>query len=471
MSIRIALLTLLVIGLAVYAWRDWYKSLCGLILLMAVIEHPDMPKNIMGIQGLNPWNILMADILLVWVVTRRREGHVWDMPRHVTGLLLLYLAVIVVGSVRMMDDPAGLRFNPIGTMISEYFVNCMKWVIPGLLLFDGCRTQGRVRWALASIVGLYFLLAVQVVACTGPDALLTRSGMEDNRTDIQRRVGHNAVSMSVMLAGGSWAALASLPLVRPKWGRYAIAAAAGGIVLAQAMTGGRAGFLAWVGVGFVLTAVRWRKGLILVPLVPLAIGLMAPGVAERTLAGIGVVNETGNAVVDMAEATSDRALIWPIVIDKILDSPALGYGREAMVRTGLSATYAHLNFWHPHNAYLEMLLDNGIGGLLVVLLFYGVVVSRSLKLFLNRRSADCAAVGGVTAALVLSELMGAMGGLSFYPQEATVGLWAAMGLMFRVSLARLRALVSVPLVASVDPVSFTVGSVDLAGLSVPLADR
>lgn len=42
MSIRITLLTLLVIGLAVYAWRDWYVSLCGLILLMAVMEHPDM---------------------------------------------------------------------------------------------------------------------------------------------------------------------------------------------------------------------------------------------------------------------------------------------------------------------------------------------------------------------------------------------------------------------------------------------
>ena len=95
MSIRITILTLLVVGLGVYAWRDWFKALCGLILLMAVIEHPDMPKNIMGIQGLNPWNILMADVLLAWAVTRKREGLVWDMPRHVTFLLLLYLGVSV----------------------------------------------------------------------------------------------------------------------------------------------------------------------------------------------------------------------------------------------------------------------------------------------------------------------------------------------------------------------------------------
>ena len=193
--------------------------------------------------------------------------------------------------------------------------------------------------------------------------------------------------------------------------------------------------------------------------------------AERTLTGFGVIDAAGDSVVDIAEVTSDRALIWPVVIDKIMDSPALGYGREAMVRTGLSAAYAHLSFWHPHNAYLEMLLDNGMCGLLVVLLFYAVVVSRSLKLFMDRRSADCAAAGGIAAALVLSELMGAVGGLSFYPQEATVGMWAAMGLVFRVSLARSRAPASVPRLASIHPVALTVRPVALTGLSAALANR
>ena len=43
MSIRITVLYLVVAGLSIYAWKDWFKSLCGLILLMAVIEHEDMP--------------------------------------------------------------------------------------------------------------------------------------------------------------------------------------------------------------------------------------------------------------------------------------------------------------------------------------------------------------------------------------------------------------------------------------------
>ena len=92
---RIYVLWAFVAALSVYAWRDWFKSLCGLILLTAVIDHPDMPKTVMGIPGLNPWNILIVFVVFSWAVSRRREGLVWDMPRPVTVLLALYLGVVL----------------------------------------------------------------------------------------------------------------------------------------------------------------------------------------------------------------------------------------------------------------------------------------------------------------------------------------------------------------------------------------
>ena len=36
--IRLGLLGITVLGLSIYAWRDWFKSLCGLVLLMAILE-------------------------------------------------------------------------------------------------------------------------------------------------------------------------------------------------------------------------------------------------------------------------------------------------------------------------------------------------------------------------------------------------------------------------------------------------
>src|SRR5262249_10309710 len=89
--IRLTILSAAVLFLALYAWRDWYKSACGLVLLMAVMEHPDMPKTMFDMQGLNPWNLLLTVVLLAWVAQRRREGLVWDMPRHITVLLFGYL--------------------------------------------------------------------------------------------------------------------------------------------------------------------------------------------------------------------------------------------------------------------------------------------------------------------------------------------------------------------------------------------
>ncbi len=95
MSLRIIALYLLVAGLSVYAWKDWFKSLCGLILLMAVMEHGDMPSKLFGIQGLNPWNFLFGVIFLAWLCDRHRRGLVWDMPRNMSILLVLYAAVLL----------------------------------------------------------------------------------------------------------------------------------------------------------------------------------------------------------------------------------------------------------------------------------------------------------------------------------------------------------------------------------------
>jgi len=70
MGIRLTALYIFVAILLVYAWKDWFKSLCGLILLMAVIEHEDMPKSMFGTQGLNVWNVLFFGIFPAWLAVR-----------------------------------------------------------------------------------------------------------------------------------------------------------------------------------------------------------------------------------------------------------------------------------------------------------------------------------------------------------------------------------------------------------------
>jgi hypothetical protein len=43
--IRLTSLLIFVGFLTVYAWKDWFKSLCGLILLIGIIQHPGMAER------------------------------------------------------------------------------------------------------------------------------------------------------------------------------------------------------------------------------------------------------------------------------------------------------------------------------------------------------------------------------------------------------------------------------------------
>jgi O-antigen ligase len=440
-----ALWTLVAI-LTVYAWRDWFKSLCGLILLMAVIEQPDMPKSIMGIQGLNPWNILMVSVVLSWAVSRRREGLVWDMPRPIAVLLLLYLGVVLAGFARLMADRSHLEGTTTLGLVSENLINTIKWTIPGLLLFDGCRNPQRLRLAILSSLGLYLLLALQVARDIPPIALLEQS-REVARMRLRRcdRIGYSACDTSTMLAGASWAMVACLPLCRARWAKVLIGGAALVTAYSQALTGGRAGYMAWAGVGLTLCFLKWRKFLLLAPVVPILLFALFPGAAARALQGFGEMNVAGEAAANVYEVTSGRALIWPYVVDKIGESPAMGCGRLAMQRTGLTGFLAAQigeGPAHPHNAYLEWLLDNGAVGMIPVALFFGIILVWSATLFRDADNPWCAAVGGMAFSLLLAQLVGGIGAQHFYPRESTLGLWAAIFLMLRVYVERRKALAS-----------------------------
>ena len=463
--IRQILLAAFMSGLAVYAFRDWYKSLCGLILLMAVIEHPDMPKSIIGVQGLSPWNILLVIVLIAWAVNRGKEGLVWDMPRLPMVVLGLYFSVIIIAFARMMTNMDGFNdfYSVFGTIqpshaatVSEYLVNCVKWVVPGLLLFDGCRDSSRFKLGIGCLLGVYFLLGIQIIRWMPLSGALTGGELSERSLKILiNEIGFHRVNLSMMMAGAFWAILATVVLARTKYQKLMVSASALTVLFAQALTAGRAGYATWAVVGMVACVLKWRKMLLVVPFILFAVVSFVPGVAERMLQGIStpagegfIGGETSTSFdkssddVDLYVVTAGRNIAWPHVIEKIQESPFVGYGREAMKRTGtaqfLWLTYGE-SFPHPHNAYLELLLDNGVIGPVPVILFYLMILKYSVSLFLDTRSPALKAGGGVCLFLVLALLVASFGSQTFYPREGAVGMWCAVGLMLRLRVQRARA--------------------------------
>jgi len=158
----------------------------------------------------------------------------------------------------------------------------------------------------------------------------------------------------------------------------------------------------------------------------------------------GVGGQSGSVVVqsDTYEMSAGRFAIWPYVFDEIKVAPLFGFGREAMRRTGLTRRLGEdLNdpFPHPHNAYLELVLDCGLFGFVFVMPFFGFLIWRSFGLFREHGDPLCVAAGGLAGGLVLSLLVGAIGGMSSTRRSSFVGMWAAIGVLWRTSVERSRA--------------------------------
>jgi len=96
------------------------------------------------------------------------------------------------------------------------------------------------------------------------------------------------------------------------------------------------------------------------------------------------------------------------------------------------------SFPHPHNMYLQTLLDNGILGSIPIFFFWGMMLFYSARLFRSPNRLY-AAVGGLSLALMVAQLFAGIGSQYFYPTESTLTVWAAMFLALRVHVEETRA--------------------------------
>lgn len=440
MSTRFVLAIAYVVFFVFYTWRkDWFIGLCSCIILMAFVEHPDMPKSIGGIQGFNLWNILFANVFLAWWSRRRYENLELGLPGVVRFLFISYMIVILISSLRLLLFTKDSAQYTTMYVISEFFINTFKWVFPGILLYDGCRTRKRVTLAIVSILSVYLLLAIQIIK-EMPLGYLTASGdvLADRAARrLVREIGYYRTNLSMMLSGACWAVLMLLLVTRKNLHKILIIGAACIISLGQALTGGRTGYVTWGLIGFILGALKWRRILLAIPIVVILIVSFVPSVTERMLQGI-----SGNDEIDTYSMTSGRTLIWPYVIDKIKERPITGYGRQAMKSTGIADFLLETlseSFPHPHNAYLEIMFDSGIIGLILILAFYLTMLFYSFSLLIENGNSFHNLIGGISASLILSLLIASFGGQSFYPRESYVGMLASMGIMLRVYVERSRS--------------------------------
>jgi len=435
---RVYLIYAFCLFLAVYSWKDWFKALCGLILVTAVMGYSDFPERFGGIQGLNLWNIIFANASLSWLISRRKQGLIWDMPKPVNFLLVLWLVIILVGWVWMVVDRTHLEGLTLIHSISEQLINTIKFPLVALILFDGCRTRKDVKVVLASIFLFYLLVAVQIARFVPPSTAFESLNLRAQRL-LKKDIGMSPNTSAKVMAGAPWVMLAMTPLLKKKRYKLFMFGACVLSLYALALTQGRAGYVACGASLVFLGLVRWRWKLLLLPLLIMILPIVLPGAADRMMMGFGQGEENTNLDV----VTAGRNDIWNVVIPKIKESPLFGYGREAMRRTGLQHILWQIfgkgyNVSHPHNAYFEVLLDSGLIGLAIIGALHFLFMIYSIRLFADRKNALYTTVGGVVLAILVAHLVDHLGGQHFYPGRLDLGFWCAIGIMMRVHVEQTR---------------------------------
>jgi O-antigen ligase len=436
MSIRGTVLILGCLFLCIYAWRDWFRSLCGLIVLTALVEHPQMPTNLLGLSGLDPWNLLLICVVLAWASQRRAQGLVFRMPRAAGTLLLIYLMLILIGFARAAFDP-GVATMSLGDLVRDELFNTLKWIVPGVLLFDGCRSRSQLKWALSSIAAAYLLLAFQCARAMPIEALTDPAALEWSRLKIDKRTGLHAVDLSTVLAGGFWALIVFAAAVRRWYVRILTSGGAVFCLYAQALTGGRAGYVAWGFTGLMMAVMRWRKSLLLAPAIPLIMLVAFPAASDRMLRGLDTSRPGRQQAMDTTVVTSGRNAFWPYVFQQIGQAPMVGHGTQGTKRSGLTqfmTTRIESGAGWAHSAYLEWLVDHGAVGLAPILLFFLLMLVYAGRLFIRAPDRWLRAAGGMAFAAMLVQGVAGLTSQHFYPRIGNVFMWCSVFLMLRVHI-------------------------------------
>ncbi|MCH8852981.1 MAG: O-antigen ligase family protein, partial [Planctomycetes bacterium] len=310
----------------------------------------------------------------------------------------------------------------------------LKFMLPALLLFDASRTRRDVSWACLCIGGFVVIDALLIMKRLSPMVLLGDANYHALRHRVGAVTGYHPNDMALMLVITFWSIIGFLKVLKGhRWLRVAAWSGAAACALATGLCHSRSGFVAFLGVGLLVGAVGRTRVALLVLAVVLAAATVSPSIATRAMEGV-TESQTDAGDEEDALTAGRTSIIWPIVIEGIAERPLIGHGREACWRAlgRWSKDRYDVVISHPHNAYLEILLDGGVISLAVVMGLFGYLLFISVRLIRRGRDTLSQAVGNAGLATLGAWMIMGISGQHFYASENTIALFCVLAVVARV---------------------------------------
>ncbi len=401
-----------------------------LVMLMLPVERSVyFPHSVFGIIGLNPLNLILAATLASFLLRGQNLSRFLPKPL----LLLVVVPMVVAGLIGMrhVDEIHPGFYEAMLINFTDAFGYYRDIVVKPLFIVLGAllvgaavtRSQKPERFLAPVILSVWMmsLMSILYVAFAGMSlGALASSGSREffsalglHANDLGRLY---AVAYALLLF--TWGETKDLRL------KTLLVVTMGVLTIALMLTFSRGAFIGFMMVNalYLLWKLNAKTVAIALLVAALALWLMPGAVVGRMMVG----TEEGG---DMSAGRVDE--IWMPLMPEILRSPPWGNGLDSTMWSHAVWTDAMLLVTHPHNAYLQAILDMGIVGLGLLLAYYWHVYRKFRDLGGNAylsptlRGFYQGAVAGLICFLVTG-----FAGSSLRPTSEFAFLWIAIGMMY-----------------------------------------
>lgn len=405
----------------------------GVVLLAVMVPLSDS-MLIPRAEGLNPFTYVSAAALAGFMLRKflHPGQRVWP-PRPLLFCIVVPLIVSVMMGVPHLDEGVRnlLKINPDARLdllsyFRQYVYRPLLLVLFSVLLANAIvdsKKPGR-------FVVLFALSAISVVTYVVAFALFNWAGWGAHRLIISKAGMHyNEYGQLFALAFGPLLYVAFAE--RGAW-RFFFATSALVVFVGLVFNFARAGMLAAL---VILALFLWQRRSVGVALVVASVMviviLLAPEEwRARMLLGTSEVASSYKGE-RYGELTSGRLEAWGYLVSDVALSPLYGRGVGSTLWNSAVTSGLYPSSSHPHNMYLQVLLDLGVVGLgLVLYFFYRVLrAMRQLSRDQGLEPRLRAFFAGSWASLVGMLVLAFTGG-HWFPSAEQGFLWMSMGLVF-----------------------------------------
>ncbi|MGQ0547454.1 MAG: O-antigen ligase family protein [Betaproteobacteria bacterium] len=431
-----ALYITMALALCIAVMYDFRIGVVALVAILPLQDSSVFPHALMGVTGLNPQNLVLAATLASYFAHGRVQHPGRFAPRPLVWLYVVPIAIAAgfgathVGEIApYFFEGEVLHFDNAAGYLRDLLVKPMLIVVLALLLGAAAATsQKPERFIVPIAVSVWLIAALEIGFVVASGVKLGTLASAASR-EFFTEIGLHANDLGRLFA------VAYALLLFPWWEtrrpgpKLFLFLTLGVLSIALLLTFSRGAFAGFLLVNLLFLA--WKFNLKTLGLAVLAFAICASFAPGYVISRITLGFDSG----DPDEISAGRIEgIWLPLLPTLLHSPVWGSGLLSTTWSLPMTAGSMLPVSHPHNAYLETLLDMGLAGLALILAFYWSVWRGFRALGSNAwLSPEMRGFFQGGAAALVCFLVTGMAGSSLRPESEFAYLWLAIGMMYGVA--------------------------------------